>query len=108
MGRFDCRIEDRPGDVAIRRHELAQKVLDLPRRQLRQHTDDLPLSKPQMMTKPGEQFVVRRKALSMIKKAFDANGIQFAFPTVQVAGGTDAVGAAARQSLDMMKPVPEA
>jgi small-conductance mechanosensitive channel len=61
-----------------------------------------------MMTKPGEQFVVRRKALSMIKKAFDANGIQFAFPTVQVAGGTDAVGAAARQSLDMMKPVPEA
>jgi len=61
-----------------------------------------------MMTKPGEQFVVRRKALSMIKKAFDANGIQFAFPTVQVAGGTDSVGAAARQGLDMMKPVPEA
>jgi moderate conductance mechanosensitive channel len=61
-----------------------------------------------MMTKPGEQFVVRRKALSMIKKAFDANGIQFAFPTVQVAGGTDAVGAAARQSLDMLKPAPEA
>ena len=42
------------------------------------------------------------------EKAFDANGIQFAFPTVQVAGGTDAVGAAVRQSLDMLKPVPEA
>ena len=40
-----------------------------------------------MMTKPGEQFVIRRKAYAMIKKAFDANGIKFAFPTVQVAGG---------------------
>ena len=40
-----------------------------------------------MMTKPGEQFVIRRRAYAMIKKAFDANGIKFAFPTVQVAGG---------------------
>ena len=39
-----------------------------------------------MMTLPGEQFVIRRKAFAMIKKAFDANGIKFAFPTVQVAG----------------------
>jgi small-conductance mechanosensitive channel len=52
-----------------------------------------------MMTKPGEQFVIRRKANALIKKAFDANGIKFAFPTVQVAGGDDAVAAAARQSL---------
>ena len=58
-----------------------------------------------MMTKPGEQFVIRRKAYAMIKKAFDANGIQFAFPTVQVAGpagpmhggGRRAPGAGARQ-----------
>ncbi len=57
-----------------------------------------------MMTKPGEQFVIRRRAYSMIKKAFDANGIQFAFPTVQVAGGTDAVGAVARQAMEMNKP----
>ena len=40
-----------------------------------------------MMTVPGEQFVIRRKAYAMIKKAFDENGINFAFPTVQVAGG---------------------
>jgi small-conductance mechanosensitive channel len=40
-----------------------------------------------MMTLPGEQFVIRRQAYSMIKKAFDANGIKFAYPTVQVAGG---------------------
>jgi small-conductance mechanosensitive channel len=52
-----------------------------------------------MMTKPGEQFVIRRKAFALIKKAFDANGIKFAFPTVQVAGGDEAVAAAARQSL---------
>ena len=34
-----------------------------------------------MMTLPGEQFVIRRKAYAMIKKAFDENGIKFAFPT---------------------------
>ena len=39
------------------------------------------------MTKPGEQFVVRRAIYDKIKKAFDANGIKFAFPTVTVAGG---------------------
>jgi len=51
-----------------------------------------------MMTKPGEQFVIRRKAFGMIKKAFDANGIKFAYPTVQVAGPAEgAVAAAAAQ-----------
>ena len=58
-----------------------------------------------MMTKPGEQFVIRRKALAMIKKVFDANVIKFAFPTVQVAGGTsDAQAAMAQQALQMAKP----
>ena len=42
-----------------------------------------------MMTKPGEQFVIRRRAYGMIKKAFDANGIEFALPTVTVAGGSE-------------------
>lgn len=57
-----------------------------------------------MMTKPGEQFTIRRRALAMIKKAFDANGIKFASPTVQVSGGapgdpaTVAAAAAARQA----------
>src|SRR5205085_10569306 len=47
-----------------------------------------------MMTLPGEQFVIRRKAYAMIKKAFDANGIKFAFPTVQVASdGEPSIGA---------------
>ena len=36
-----------------------------------------------MMTVPGEQFVIRRKAYAMIKNAYDEIGIKFAFPTVR-------------------------
>ena len=61
-----------------------------------------------MMTLPGENFVIRRKALAMIKKAFDANGIKFAFPTVQIAGegepSTAATGAVAQRALELTKP----
>ncbi|MCI0431451.1 MAG: mechanosensitive ion channel family protein [Rhodospirillales bacterium] len=56
-----------------------------------------------MMTRPGEQFVIRRRAYAMIKKAFDDNGIRFALPTVQVSEGGD-TAAAARQALDIVKP----
>ena len=49
-----------------------------------------------MMTKPGEQFVIRRNALAMIRNAFKENGIAFAVPTVQVSGdGRDAEARAA-------------
>lgn len=49
-----------------------------------------------MMTKPGEQFVIRRNALAMIRNAFKENGIEFAVPTVQVSGeGRDAEARAA-------------
>jgi small-conductance mechanosensitive channel len=58
-----------------------------------------------MMTMPGEQFVIRRKAYAMIKKAFDENGIKFAFPTVQVAGETEAATAAvAQRALELTHP----
>jgi small-conductance mechanosensitive channel len=57
-----------------------------------------------MMTKPGEQFVIRRRAYAMIKKAFDANGIKFAFPTVTVAGGGEATPAVAQAGLDLVRP----
>ena len=56
-----------------------------------------------IMTRPGQQFAIRRRAYAMIKKAFDANGIKFAFPTVQVAGGESATGAVARQGLELVK-----
>jgi moderate conductance mechanosensitive channel len=60
-----------------------------------------------MMTLPGEQFVIRRKAYAMIKKAFDENGIKFAFPTVQVAGEAEAPGtsaAIAQRGLELTHP----
>jgi small-conductance mechanosensitive channel len=64
-----------------------------------------------MMTRPGDiQYTARRRALALIKKAFDPNGINFAYPTVQVAGGSapsngDAVNAAiANKGLQLVKP----
>jgi moderate conductance mechanosensitive channel len=58
-----------------------------------------------MMTVPGEQFVIRRQAYAMIKQAFDANGIKFAFPTVQIAGDGEAASAAvAQRALEMTQP----
>jgi small-conductance mechanosensitive channel len=58
-----------------------------------------------MMTKPGQQFTIRRRAFAMIRQAFAENGIRFAQPTVQVAGGAaDATAVAAvRQSLTLGK-----
>ncbi len=55
-----------------------------------------------MMTRPGEQFTIRRRAYALLKKAFDANGIKFALPTVQVSEGAD-TAAAAKQVLDAAK-----
>jgi moderate conductance mechanosensitive channel len=60
-----------------------------------------------MMTVPGEQFVIRRQAYAMIKKAFDENGIKFAFPTVQVAGesaGEGVAAAVAKRALELTQP----
>ena len=55
-----------------------------------------------MMTKPGEQFVIRRRAYALLKKAFEANGIKFAFPTVNVtgSGGESELSGAAQQLLE--------
>ena len=60
-----------------------------------------------MMTVPGEQFVIRRKAYAMIKGAFDENGIKFAFPTVQVAGESEtarATAAVAQRGFELTHP----
>jgi moderate conductance mechanosensitive channel len=61
-----------------------------------------------MMTKPGEQFVIRRRAYAMIKKAFAENGIEIPLPTVQVAGGGNegSTAAAARQGLELIRQPP--
>jgi moderate conductance mechanosensitive channel len=60
-----------------------------------------------MMTLPGEQFVIRRKAYALIKKAFDENGIKFAFPTVSVTGDGEtsaATAAVAQRALELTHP----
>ena len=58
-----------------------------------------------MTTRPGEQFIIRRKALARIKQAFDENGISFALPSMRVAGGGgDAAPAAARKVVERLHP----
>jgi small-conductance mechanosensitive channel len=63
-----------------------------------------------MMTKPGQQFTIRRRAYAMIRAAFAANGIAFAVPTVQVAGGAapDASAVAAVRQIELNKAAGEA
>jgi small-conductance mechanosensitive channel len=59
-----------------------------------------------MKTLPNQQFTIRRRAYAMIQKAFAENGVEFAFPTVQIAGGGSAdagIAAAARQALELGK-----
>jgi small-conductance mechanosensitive channel len=56
-----------------------------------------------MKTLPNKQFTIRRRAYAMIQKVFAENGIQFAFPTVQVAGQGDVSAAVAKQALDIAK-----
>lgn len=81
--------------------ELAPKTIEPLKMQGVEQFGDFAIQiRMKMKTLPGEQFVIRRKAFAMIKKAFDANGIKFAFPTVQVAGGGEVpppVAAAASQ-----------
>lgn len=58
-----------------------------------------------LTTVPGDQqFIIHRRANMLIKSAFDANGIKFAYPTVQLAGGEQAAAAVAQQGLDLVKP----
>jgi len=55
-------------------------------------------------SKPGEQFLIRRKALNAIQKAFSENDIQIAAPRVIVDSAGDAEAAAAKVAIDAAKP----
>lgn len=55
------------------------------------------LMKMKLKTRPGEQFGIKRKALVLIKQAFDENGIKIAVPTVQISGDDDPKAAAAHR-----------
>ena len=97
--------------------ELAAGILEPLKMQGVQAFGDFAIQlRMKMMTRPGDvQFLARRRALALIKKAFDANGINFAYPTVQVAGGGSNVGiggnlgdqanaAVAKKGLELLKP----
>jgi moderate conductance mechanosensitive channel len=56
-----------------------------------------------MMTKPGHQSTIRRRAYAMIREAFAEKGIEFASPTVQVAANEDHASAAAAAARDTMR-----
>lgn len=89
--------------------ELAPHILEPLKMQGVEQFGDFAIQvRVKMMTKPGEQFVIRRRAYALIKKAFDANGIKLAFPTVQVAGSGEPAVAAARQAIEMVQPQPAA
>ncbi len=69
--------------------ELAPHIIDTLKMQGVEQFGDYAIQiRLKLMTKPGEQFVIRRRAYILIKKAFDANGIKFAFPTVQAPAGS--------------------
>ena len=87
--------------------EYARNILDPLKMQGVEQFGDFAIQiRCKLTTKPGEQFVIKRKAYALIKQAFDANGIRFAFPTVQVSGPGDAsTAAAAHEGLQLVKPV---
>ncbi len=57
-----------------------------------------------MMTKPGDvQFAARRRALIMIKHAFEDNGIGFALPMVHLSGGEGGSVSGMQRGLALLK-----
>jgi len=84
--------------------EFAPKILEPMKMQGVEQFGDFAIQiRIKMMTLPNEQFAIRRRAYAMIKKAFAENGIRFAFPTVQIAGGGDAAAAAAIHEVQALK-----
>ena len=93
------------GEELAKDPEFAPNILETLKMQgVEQFGDFAVQLRIKMKTKPNEQFLIRRRAYAMIKKEFDANGIKFAYPTVQVAGGEPAATAIAQQGLELVKP----
>jgi small-conductance mechanosensitive channel len=96
------RIVKEIGQQLLQNEELAPSIIQtLKMKGVEQFGDYAIEIRLAITAKPGELSVIRRAALVMIKQAFDENGIQFAFPTVQVAKDGDAAAAAARQLVQM-------
>lgn len=92
------------GNQILADPELAPNIIETLKMQGIEQFGDFAIEiRMKMMTKPGEQFAIRRRAYALLKEAFDENGIKFAFPTVQVAGG-DPIAAVAKRGVDMIRP----
>jgi moderate conductance mechanosensitive channel len=61
-----------------------------------------------MMTKPGEQFPIRRRAYVRLKQIFAENGIEIPFPTIHVQGQGSSNDAAAAQAFVAAKAAAKA
>ncbi|PDT84475.1 mechanosensitive ion channel family protein, partial [Sinorhizobium sp. BJ1] len=96
------------GKQLLTDEEIAPSIMETLKMQGVEQFGDFAIQiRMKIMTKPGEQAVIRRRAYALIKKAFDAQGIKFAVPTVSVAGGGDASSAVAQKGLDLIKPPPQ-
>jgi small-conductance mechanosensitive channel len=81
--------------------ELAPSIIEPLKMQGVQQMGDFAMQVAlKMMCKPGQQFIVRRRAYALLMKAFAENAIQVALPTVTVAGG-DIGPAAAKHAIDL-------
>jgi small-conductance mechanosensitive channel len=103
------RIVKEIGQQLLEDPEFAPNILETFKMQGVEQFGDFAIQlRLKMMTRPGEQYEIRRHALLLLKQAFDANGIQFAYPTVTVAGGNGtAVAAAAQLGLDQVRAKPD-
>jgi small-conductance mechanosensitive channel len=82
----------RIGQEMLEEPELGPNLIETLKSQgVNQLADHGLLVRAKFTAKPGEQFVIKREALQRIKRAFDAAGIKFAYPTVTI----NASGAAA-------------
>ncbi len=97
------------GQQLLTDEEIAPSIMETLKMQGVEQFGDFAIQiRMKIMTKPGEQAVIRRRAYALIKKAFDAKGIKFAFPTVTVASGGDASTAVAQKGLELVKPPAQA
>jgi small-conductance mechanosensitive channel len=73
------------GKDMLRDPELGPNLIEpLKSQGIHQLADHGVMVRAKFTAKPGEQFVIKREALQRIKRAFDAAGIKFAYPTVTV------------------------
>jgi small-conductance mechanosensitive channel len=93
----------RVGQEMLEDPELGPNLIETLKSQgINQLADHGLLVRAKFTAKPGEQFVIRREALQRIKRAFDAAGVKFAYPTVTIHSNGAAPDEAALQGAAKM------